>query len=63
MMTATKLHFDRYGEPTDTFVDNVRLTVGEVQAHVPAALVPVVGVKAVAGDESNVLRQCRGSSV
>src|SRR5580765_4593394 len=59
MMTATKLHFDRYGEPPDALVDNVRLTVGEVQAHVPATLVPVIGVKAFAWYESNVLRQCR----
>jgi hypothetical protein len=56
MMTATKLHFDRYREPPDALVDNVRLTVGEVQPHVPAALVSVVGVEAVAGYESNVLR-------
>ena len=56
MMAATKLHFDRYGEPTDALVDNVRLTVGEVQPHVPAALVSVIGVETVAGYESNVLR-------
>ena len=56
MMGATKLHFDRYREATDALVDNVRLTVGEVQPHVAAALVAVVGVETVAGNESNVLR-------
>ena len=57
---GAQLHLHRNGQAADAFANLLRLTVGEVQPHVAATLVAVVGVKAIAGNEGHVFRQSRG---
>lgn len=56
-VAGSQLHLDRYGQPSDPFVNLLRLRVREVQAHVPAALMAIIRVEAVTGHESYILSQ------
>src|SRR5579859_1152745 len=50
-MIGTQLHLYRDGEAADAFADLLRLRVREIQTHVAAALVAVVGVETVSRNE------------
>lgn len=54
---AAQLHLYRDRKAADSFANLLRLRVGEVQAHVAAALVTVVGVESISRDERNIFSE------